>query len=96
MNPESTCLDITNKSYPLLLLLPQIPFYTSSCYVENMLDRVDGTATICQQFKVECAANDFEQCRYVETRRDVVASSQEHEAHEHIHHDSSTRVIFGT
>ena len=43
--------------------------YTSDLYVTNIFDRVDGTADICQQFKVKCASNDFGQQRQAETRR---------------------------
>ena len=36
---------------------------------DKYFDRLDGTANICQQFKVKCVSNDFGQQRYAKTRR---------------------------
>ena len=64
----------------------------------DIFDRVDGTANICQQFKVKCANNDFGPQRYAEARWGCLVAPEKFGAYEHICQilwdESSTRAIF--
>ena len=73
--------------------------YSSNLNVINIFDREDGTAIICQQFKVWNASNDFGQQRNTEARWGCLVVSENLGVHQHICHilcdeSSTTRTIF--